>query len=170
MEMKVRRDLLVLERVINREVDIGVVSEPVLSSAVRMDAIGHFGIGCLVPRRHWLTRRGVVKAEDLKSESIISYLPQAFMRPYVNRIFGEGPAPHFAIEVSSSATAIMLVSHGAGIGLIESSLFASHPMPGLALLPLEPRIGLRSLLLRPLKGAQSQVVKDFIAELRLGFA
>lgn len=169
----------VLDRVINREVHLGVVYEPVLSSAVRMDAIGSAVIGCLLPRRHRLARRDTLKISDLEGEQIISYLPQALLRPFVNRAISDrgdrgdreaGPSLRFAIEITSSSTALTLVSHGAGIGLIESSLFSARPTPGLVMIPLEPRIELRSLLLRPLKTPESQVVKEFTKHLRKCFA
>lgn len=162
----------VLDRVINREVDLGVVYEPVLSSAVRMDAIGSAVIGCLLPRRHRLARRDSLKISDLEGEQIISYLPQALLRPFVNRAIGDRgdrPPLSFAIEITSSSTALALVSHGAGIGLIENSLFSARPTPGLVMIPLEPRIELRSLLLRPLKTPESQLVKEFTKHLRKCF-
>jgi DNA-binding transcriptional LysR family regulator len=159
----------VLDRVINREVDLGVVYEPVLNSAISMNFIGTTVIGCLLPRRHRLAQRETLKISDLVNQQIISYLPQALLRPFVNRAMGDQPALSFAIEISTSSTAEALVRHGAGIGIIESSLFASRPTPGLVMIPLEPRIELRSLLLRPLNAPESQIVKEFIKELHKSF-
>jgi DNA-binding transcriptional LysR family regulator len=162
---------VVLDRVINREVDLGVVYEPVVTRAVRMDAIGKASIVCVLPARHRLAKRAALRLSDLEHEKVITYLPQALLRPYIDRALSSSRSPlHIAVETSTSATAIMLAVHGAGIALIESSFFAARPVAGFVMRPLEPRIELKSLLLRPLRGSTSRVVTDFLAHLSGAFA
>ena len=55
---------------------------------------------------------------------------------------------------------------GAGIALVETALFTARPVPGFVMRPVEPRIELKSLLLRPRQAASSRVLEHFIAHLR----
>jgi len=63
----------------------------------------------------------------------------------------------------------MLAMHGAGIAIVETALFAARPVAGLVVRPLEPRIELKSLLLRPRHGTTSRVLDDFTTHLRETF-
>jgi DNA-binding transcriptional LysR family regulator len=161
---------IVLDRVINREVDLGVVYEPVVSSAVQTEEVMRFAIGCVLPAKHPLARRSTIRVRDLAPYPIVTYLPQALLRPYIDRALSEkGSALRISVETGTSATAIMLAVHGAGIALIETALFSARPVPGFVMRPLEPRIELKSLMLRPRQAASSKVLDDFILHLKQTF-
>jgi DNA-binding transcriptional LysR family regulator len=160
----------VLDRVINREVDIGVVYEPVVSSAVQVDEHSRAAIGCILPARHPLARRATVRIQDLAAQRIVTYLPQALLRPYIDRaLTGKRPALDIVVQTGASATAIMLAVHGAGIALVETALFNARPIPGFVSRPMEPRVELKILLLRPRQPAASRVLDQFLAHLRKTF-
>jgi DNA-binding transcriptional LysR family regulator len=158
---------IVLDRVINREVDLGVVYEPVVSAAVRTEEIMRASIGVVMPAKHPLAKRATVRARDLSPYPIVTYLPQALLRPHIDRFLSDNPLPiTIAAETGTSSTAILLAVHGAGVALIETALFTAHPVRGFVMRPVEPRIELRSLLLRPRLAATSRVLTPFIAHLR----
>src|SRR3954471_11515202 len=52
---------LVVDRVLNREVDIGISYEPVVSAAVRSEEIMRADIGCILPARHPLAKRKAIR-------------------------------------------------------------------------------------------------------------
>lgn len=160
---------IVLDRVINREVDLGVAYEPAVSAAVRMEEIGRAALGCIFPARHALAKRATLRVRDLMPYPVITYLPQALLRPYIDRALLEKPPLRIAVETGTSATAIMLAAHGAGVALVETSLFSARPLSGLAMRPLEPRIDLKSILLTPRQGGGSRLRNDFIRHLRATF-
>jgi DNA-binding transcriptional LysR family regulator len=158
---------IVLDRVINREVDLGVVYEPVVSSAVETEEIMRAAIGCIMPARHPLAKRATIRVRDLAPYPVVTYLPQALLRPYIDRILSQKTSTiRIAVETGTSATAIMLAVHGAGIALVETALFTVRPIPGFVMRPVEPKIELKSLLLRPRQAASSRVLEHFIAHLR----
>ncbi len=159
---------MVVDRIISGEVDAGVVYEPVLSAAVQVEEIGSASIGCLVPTRHRLARRQSIAAQDLEGERLITYLPQALLRPYIDRVMAGGPAA--AVQTGASSTAIALVTEGAGIALVESALFQARPQRGLVMLPMTPATGLKVLLLRPRPAVRSRALDEFVRELRAVFA
>ncbi|CAG0984376.1 Octopine catabolism/uptake operon regulatory protein OccR [Burkholderiales bacterium] len=158
---------IVLDRVVNREVDLGVVYEPVVSAAVHTEEVMRASIGCVMPARHPLAKRATVRARDLAPYPVVTYLPQALLRPHIDRFLSEKASPiAISVETGTSSTAIMLAAHGAGVALIETALFAARPVPGFVMRPVEPRIELRSLLLRPRLAAASRVLDPFVAHLR----
>ena len=161
---------VVLDRVINREVDLGVVYEPVVSSAVHVEQLSLATIGCILPARHPLARRRAVRVGDLTGHRVITYLPQALLRPYIDRaISGRRATLDVAAETGTAATAIMLATQGAGIALVETTLFSARPIPGFVMRPLEPRVQLKILLLRPRQGSASRVLAAFADHLRATF-
>lgn len=158
---------IVLDRVINREVDLGLAYEPVVSAAVTMEEIARVAIGCIMPSRHPLARRATVRVRDLEPYPVVTYVPQALLRPFINRALSEkASALRIPVETGTSATAIALAIHGAGIALVETMLFSVRPVPGFTFRPLEPRIEIKALLLLPRQAATSRVRDDFIAHLR----
>lgn len=161
---------IVLDRVINREIDLGVVYEPVVSSAVHVDELSRAAIGCIMPARHPLAKRSSIRVNDLAPYPVITYLPQALLRPYIDRALSDRKsALNIALQTGTSATAIMLAVHGAGLALVETALFSARPIPGFVARPIEPRVELEVLLLRPHQAATSRVLADFIAHLRSVF-
>ncbi len=159
---------MVVDRIISGEVDAGVVYGPVLSAAVQVEEIGSASIGCLVPARHRLARRPSVTVKDLEGERLISYLPQALLRPYIDRVMAGAPfAP--TVQTGASSTAIALVMEGVGVALVESALVQARPQRGLVLVPVTPDTGLKVLLLRPRPAVRSRVLDEFVRELRVVF-
>lgn len=159
---------MVVDRVLSGEVDVGVVYGPVLSAAVQVEEIGSASIGCLVPSRHRLARRPSITAKDLDGERLVSYLPQALLRPYIDRVLAGAAAP--MVQTGASSTAIALVVEGAGIALVESALVQARPQRGLVLVPVVPATELKILLLRPRPAVRSRALDEFVRELRSVFA
>lgn len=158
---------LVLDRVLNREVDLGVSYEPVVSAAVDMEEVMRAPIGCVMPARHPLAKRRTIRIRDLQPYPVVTYLPQALLRPYIDRALSDKKtALRITVETSLSSTGLVLAWHGAGITLMETALFAARPLPGFVARPLEPRVELKGLLLRPRGAHASLVLTDFIAHLK----
>ncbi|HZZ91258.1 MAG TPA: LysR family transcriptional regulator [Usitatibacter sp.] len=161
---------MVLDRVANREVDIGLCYEPIVSRAVHVEEIVRSQIGCILTARHPLAKRKSIRVRDLAPYPVVTYLPQALLRPHIDRAFSDkSSAPRLSVETSYSSTAIMLVLHGAGVAIVETALIAARPVPGLVVRPLDGRIDLKGLLIRPRQGAGSPVLEDFVAHLRQTF-
>jgi len=161
---------MVLDRVANREADLGICYEPIVSPAVQVSEIGRFQIGCILPARHPLAKKKAIRVHDLAAYPIVTYLPQTLLRPYIDRAFSDkSAAPRLSVGTSTSATAIMLTQHGAGVAVVETGLFSARPVPGLVMRPLEPRIELKAVLLRPRQGTGSKVLDQFTAHLRATF-
>src|SRR5216684_2728330 len=156
----------VLDRVVNREVELGIAYEPVVSSEVETRVLMRAGIACVMAADHPLARRKEVAVRDLEPYSIITYLPQALFRRYVDRaLSAAGIVPNITAQVSVSLTGIMLARYGAGIALVEPLLVASMGLPGTVARPLKPRIDVKTLLIRHKTTPHSKVMNEFVGHL-----
>jgi DNA-binding transcriptional LysR family regulator len=157
----------VLERVINREVDIGVAYEPIISAEVETEVLARGSIACVLPDVHPLAKQPSISPADLLPYSIITYLPQALLRPYVDKAMSDaGVAFNITIEVGLSITGIMLALNGAGIALVEPDLLRGLPLPGLVSRPLIPSVEFKSLLILNRSAPRSRIVSEFVEHLR----
>jgi DNA-binding transcriptional LysR family regulator len=156
----------VLDRVVNREVELGIAYEPVVSSEVETRTLMRAGIACVMRSDHPLARRKEVALRDLEPFSIITYLPQALFRGYVDRaLSAAGIVPNIKAQVSLSLTGIMLARYGAGVALVEPFLVASMGLPDLVARPLRPRIDVKTLLIRHKSVPHSKVMNEFVSHL-----
>jgi DNA-binding transcriptional LysR family regulator len=115
---------------------------------------------------HPLARRKEVAVRDLEAHAIVTYLPQALFRRYVDQALSDaGIVPHISAQVSLSLTGIMLARYGAGIALVEPFMVAAMGMPGLIARPLRPRIEVETLVIRPRSTPRSKIMTEFIAHL-----
>ena len=156
----------VLDRVVHREVELGIAYEPVVSSEVETKVLMRTGIACVMAAGHPLARRKEVAVRDLEPYSIITYLPQALSRIYVDRaLSAAGIVPNIVAQVSLSLTGIMLARHGTGVALVEPLLVASMGLPGVVTRPLKPRIDVKTLLIRHKTAPQSKIMNEFVGHL-----
>jgi DNA-binding transcriptional LysR family regulator len=161
----------VLDRVVNREVELGIAHEPVVSSAVETEELVSASIACVMPADHPLAVRDEIEIRDLEPYPIITYLPQILFRAYVDRALSQaGIAPNITVQVSLSITGIMLAHFGAGVALVEPLLVASMGLPGLVAKPLKPKIELKTLLIQQKSAPRSLVMTEFISHLRTTIA
>ena len=158
---------LVVERVINREADIGVAYESIFSADVETEVLARGSIACIMPESHPLSAQLSISPLDLVPYAVVTYLPQALLRPYVNKAISEaGVALNISVEVGLSITGIMLALNGAGIALVEPGLLRALPLPGLTSRPLSPRVEFNSLLILNRSAPRSRIVLEFIDHLR----
>lgn len=142
---------LVVERVAQREVDIGIVYGPVADGAVEAEALSVSEIACVVPRSHALARRRQIGAEDLLDESVISLGPTTRLGMLIDEACRKAnvPSPEVGVEASSSIAACLMVSQGAGVALVDRATALSGKFSDLAFRPFRPRITVPVHLIYP---------------------
>jgi DNA-binding transcriptional LysR family regulator len=135
---------LVVERVARREADMGIVYAPVTDAGVATEDLVTTELACVVPKAHALAFQRVVKAEDLAGETLISLGAATHIGLVVEEECRKAgvPVPDVGIEASSSLAACLMVSEGAGIGLVDGGLSQSSKFNYLAFRPFVPRIAL----------------------------
>lgn len=157
---------VVLERVVNREADIGVSYEPVISADVETHVLTSGSIACVMQDSHPLAALESVSPRDLLPYAVVTYLPQALLRPYVDKAMSDaGIALNISVEVGLSITGIMLAYNGAGVALVEPDLLRELRLPGLVSRPLTPRVEFKSLLILNRSAPRSRILLEFVDHL-----
>jgi DNA-binding transcriptional LysR family regulator len=157
----------VIDRVASREVELGLAFEPVVHPDVETEVLLRSGVACVMRDDHKLAAQAEVALHDLDGLSVITYLPQALLRGYVDRALSDaGVTPRITAQVSLSLTGMALAYHRAGVALVEPFLLHSLPIPGLVARPLRPTIQVKTLMIRARAAPQSAVMARFVAHLR----
>ncbi|MBB3458120.1 DNA-binding transcriptional LysR family regulator [Rhizobium sp. BK313] len=157
---------IVVDKVVNREVDLGIAYGPVTHPEVSTKTLFHSSIGCVLPEGHRLARQDSIKVAELRHERVITYLNQSPMRTFVDLAFSEANvSPVFAAQVSISLSGMMLARFGGGIAVVEPLLLSSLELPGLVARPLDPAIEVSTLALHNRNTAKSVVAQAFLLHL-----
>lgn len=142
---------MAIARVSRREADMGLVYAPVADGALDAEELITTEMAVVVPHGHALAREKEVHARDLRDESVISTGPGTRLGALVEEACqreGETP-PSIGIEASSSLAACMMVSCGAGVGLVDRSIELSGRLDDLAFRPFRPKVEVRIQLVFP---------------------
>ena len=158
---------IVQHKVANREVDLGIAYGPVLHPEVQTETLFRSSIACVLRKDHPLSAQSSIRVEQLKSERIITYLNQSWMRSFVDRAFSEANVvPNLCAQVSVSLAGMMLARFGAGIAVVEPLLLSALELPDIVARPLDPSIDVSTLALRHKDAMQSRLLEDFLQHLR----
>jgi DNA-binding transcriptional LysR family regulator len=158
---------LAIDRVARREADLGVVYAPVLDHGVEAESLVDTEIVCVVPKNHRLARKHEIGSADLVDESVISLGSTTMLGMLIeeaSRKAGVAP-PVIGIEASSSITACLLASEGAGVALIDRAAgMARNKFNDLAFRAFVPRITVPIKLIYPRDRPRSRATMQ-LAEL-----
>lgn len=139
----------VVDHVVSREVELGVVYGPVANPEVETEVLLRSSIACVMRENHPLARKKKVSIKDLRDHALITYLPQTILRNRVDAALSEaGVLPDFKVQVAISITGIMLAYHDAGVALVEPFLIDTLGLTGMIARPLNPPIAIETLLVR----------------------
>ena len=140
---------LVVERVARREVDMGIVYAPVADGGVDAEDLVVTELACVIPRRHALAAKRAVKAVDLAGYTVVSLGAGTRIGVVIDEECRRAgvAAPEVGIEASSSLAACLMVSEGAGVGLVDRATSLSGKFGDLAFRPFLPRIRLEVKLI-----------------------
>jgi DNA-binding transcriptional LysR family regulator len=149
---------LAIDRVARREADFGVVYAPILDHGVEAEDLAMTEIACAVLKTHRLARKRQISSSDLAGETVISLGPTTMLGMMIeeeSRRAGVA-APVIGIEASSSITACLLASEGAGIALIDRTAAITRKFNDLAFRAFVPRIAVPIKLIYPRQRPRSR--------------
>ncbi len=158
----------VVERVMAREVDLGLCYGPVANSALSVEVIASRDLVCVLPESHPLASRPRLTAADLAGETLISYVPGDRLRAKIDALFrDQDQPPKFALTVTQTVTALGLVQAGAGIAVVEPFFLDSMRPQGLVSRAVAPTEALTVEAVTRADGpVQAALVAEFMAILR----
>lgn len=161
----------VVQRVARREVDVGLVYEPILDAATTVERVGTARVAGVMAPDHPLARMETVGAADLEGHSVITYGPNTPFGVLIAAAFRSAEVPlAVSIQVTYSLTACFLATQGAGVALVDPLLPMSGLLPGLAIRPFTPDISVNLELLFPRDRPRSRLAVQFAQEIHDAFA
>ena len=159
---------LVVERVARREVDMGIVYAPVIDGGVDAEELVMTEMACVVPKKHPLARKRIIDAKDLEGMPVISLGATTRIGASIEQECRNAgvPAPDVHIEASSSLAACLIVSEGAGVGLVDRATSLSGRFGDLAFRPFRPRIAVKVQLIYTRGRPRSRAAVQLSEQLR----
>jgi len=153
----------IIERVVWRELDMGVCYGPVLDAALEVEPLASKALVCVLPEKHRLAGKDALEVDDIVAEPLITYDPQDRLRSEIDDVLrAASTAPRFAVQVNQTITALRLVQEGAGIAIVNPFIFVAMNLAGLVAKPLLPRRTLEAKAIFPAASARSRVTTEFV--------
>ena len=164
VSLQVRTSSVVRDLVASGQVDLGLAADEIDTSGVHAGIFASPRAVCILPLTHPLARRKAIGPADLDRERLVALAPDDTVRKAINRILeAAGVEPRIVVETPFSATVAALVAEGAGIGLMNPFSIDGDLRSRVAILPFEPAVHFRALILHPPGTAESRLTSAFRA-------
>ena len=122
---------------------------------------------CVVPLHHRLSGKNVIVPTDLEGEQFISLTMLDRIRARIDHPFEEaGVRRVHRIDTPMAASACAFVANGAGVAIVDPFSALESKDGRIVIKPFAPAIHFEFVIAYPLHAQRSQLVADFIAELR----
>jgi len=120
-----------LEAVFSREVDFGIVSQPLKDARLVIHSIHKDDVYLVIPAVHPLAGKGVVKLDEVIQYPLLM-MKHGRQREKINNFFlSQDVQPRVAMELESSELLKRLILAGIGIGFLPSTNVATDEAGGL---------------------------------------
>jgi DNA-binding transcriptional LysR family regulator len=121
LELGVGTTMLHVEQLLEGDIDVGFVRPPLEHPALEVLVLGREPMVCVLPRGHRLTKRTMVRREDLKGEPLVwweeSHGPGAW-REVRREVYGDPPWPEIDRTEPEEERIVSAVAEGAGVSFI----------------------------------------------------
>jgi len=156
----------ILTMVAKREVDVGIVKEPVEHPGISTLPLIDSETACAMPRGHPLAAKSRIELRDLGNESLVLLGRHTPWRSEIQGIFRRhGLSPNVRVETHSVGAACGFVAGGMGVTIVPEVLGAQYADRGIVLRPLSLPIRHRFALAYP-KGQERGLVTEFARSAR----
>lgn len=152
----------ILGMVAKREVDLGIVKEPVDRPGISIHHLIDSEAVCMLPQGHPLTTRKRIALAQLAQEPLVLLGRQAPWRHEIHAVLRRhGLSPEVRIETHSVAAVCGFVSRGFGVAIVPELLGAQFCGRGIVLRPLASSIAHHFAIAYPKGGHQGVLVAEF---------
>ncbi len=155
----------IAELVAMRHIDIGFVGQVPAAPGVRVMPLPDGAAVCLLPSRHPLAKRSVIRVEDLRGRPMVSLAEEnPLQQRFDALLLSRGIEVVSVMETSLAASVSALVALRLGIAVIDPFLAQHLPRPGVIIRPFVPRIPSRHAALLPAHQTQRRLVMELYRE------
>lgn len=131
----------ILAMIAKREVDVGIVKEPVSHAGVSTLPLIRCDAVCALPTGHRLAALRAVKVADIAPEPLVLLGRNTPWRHDIHTLFRRaGHAPNVRLDTHSVAAVCGFVASGLGVSIVPALLGAQFATRGVVLRPLADRI------------------------------
>jgi DNA-binding transcriptional LysR family regulator len=158
----------VVERVIQREVDFGIVYAHGANPTLRQTTLASIELACVLRKDHRLASKKSISIDDLGRELIISYGSQTILGRRIDeelRMIDAPPLPT-TIQVDSGITACLMANHSGGVAVIEPSVIGTRAFSDLVVRRLLPKVPVEIELISAPDRPQSRLAMAFAEHLK----
>jgi DNA-binding transcriptional LysR family regulator len=148
VELSVGNTMLHVEQLHGGDIDVGFVRPPLEDPGLEELSLGREPMVCVLPKGHSLTKRKMVRREDLREEPLVwwpeSHGPGAW-REVRRDVYGDPPWTPIARTEPEEERIVHAVAEGAGISFIMLERSRSLRIPGAVyrrFAPPEPSMGI----------------------------
>lgn len=129
------------ELIAGDQADLAVSLLPVSHPGVDVRPLIDVPMVCVLPKRHRLARRAVLRPSDLEGEPLIAISRKYPARIRLDKVFeANGIAPDIRIETGTSAAACGCSAAGLGVALINAFMASEYASRDLVLRRFEPTV------------------------------
>jgi DNA-binding transcriptional LysR family regulator len=154
----------IIQSLQTRQSDVGVITSTVDDPSLITEPLLEHPLVCVMPIGHPLAKLDVVRPEDLRDISFVSFSDDTHIGKIVASMFdAHGVAPEITVTAEVGTTACQFVAAGLGVSLIHP-VFAAGVEQDLIARPFEPQIPFEFLLCYPHDAPDAHLVSDFIKE------
>lgn len=159
----------VVECVATQQFDIGIGLAPNNPPGVRAVPLPTLDTVCVLPKRHPLARRSVIRPEDLDGEPLLIISDYSTtQRKILQSIEAAGAQPNILMEATYSAPICDLIRQDAGLAILEPVTALAYAGDGVVVRPYEPRISLEMKFLSSANRPMSDRAAAFFDLARAG--
>ncbi|MES2710736.1 MAG: LysR substrate-binding domain-containing protein [Pseudomonadota bacterium] len=163
---QLRHSHVVNQRIADQQSDLGFSMLPFDHPGVIGEDLFHVPAVCVLPVGHRLAAAPLVRAQDLRGETFLSFSRDARMRHLVDAVFEQQHiVRRLQHEIYSSFEACALAARGLGVAIVDP-LTARQAEPSVVVVPFEPRIDYTFKAMRPRFRESSRLAEAFLDAVR----
>ena len=157
----------ILAMIAKREVDLGILKEPVSHSGVSTLPLLASDAVCAMPRGHRLSGMRAIKVADIAAEPLVLLGRNTPWRHEIHTLFRRaGCTPVVRLDTHSVAAVCGFVASGLGVSIVPELLGAQFAGRGVVLRPLAERIAHSFVVGFPKGLTRAGLVADFARHAR----
>jgi len=161
----------VIEGVESRRFDVGVAMPSAQLPGVEQELLMRIELVCVLPRKHPLAARRVIAPADFDGENFVWLTTFDRSRLTIDRTMETaGVRIGRRVDTFMAATACALVAERVGLSLLDAVTAAEQLSERVAVRRFRPRTEFDIMLVRPQHSPRSNLVEEFVAELRRNVA
>lgn len=156
----------VVERLISRKLDVGLVSARVDNPYVTLEPLMEQPLACVMPLDHPLAVKAHIEPKDLEKIPFVAFDSDIYVSHLVSDMFERYKVqPQIALMTNAAPTVCEFVAAGLGVSLVHP-LMVSGLEHRLAVRRFEPEIPYNFQLCRSADSRNAHIVEAFVQELR----